>query len=133
MSVRAKDSEPVEVQAAGASEQQKRTVFRAVPVFDTLSRDRGGGFSSGVAERLKTLNSGGELGRGVAARVRSPVGATSPGRHACLASGVVRARDRIGDERRAGAGPGHLIFAPVPGALGAAQARIGRARSQRRL
>jgi hypothetical protein len=132
MSIPHQDSKPAETQDAGASEQQKRTVFRAVPVFDTLSRDRVGGFSSGAAERLETLNSGGELGRVVAARVRSPVGATSPGRHVCLASGVVRPRDRKGDERGADAGPGRLIFAPVPGALGAAQARVGRARSQRR-
>ncbi len=34
MSVRAKESEPVEAQAKGANELQKRTVFRAVPVFD---------------------------------------------------------------------------------------------------
>jgi len=114
-------------------EPPRRTVFRAVSVFDTLSRDRVGGFSSGVPERLETLNSCGELGRLVAARVRSPVGATSPGRHVCLASGVGRARVRIGDERDVSAGPGHLIFAPVPGALGAAQARVGRARSKRRL
>jgi hypothetical protein len=39
MSVPAKDSESVEAQAAGASEQQKRTVFRAVPVFDVAQTD----------------------------------------------------------------------------------------------
>jgi len=39
MSVRAKDSEPVEAQAAGASEPQRRTVFRAVPVFDVAQTD----------------------------------------------------------------------------------------------
>jgi hypothetical protein len=38
MSVR-KESEPVEVQDTGASEQQKRTVFRAVPVFDVSQTD----------------------------------------------------------------------------------------------
>lgn len=127
MSVRGREIAEQQAPASGDSEQQRRTIFRAVAVFDTLSRDRVGGFSSGAAERLKTLNSGGELGRGVAARVRSPVGATSPGRHACLASGVVRPRDRNCDERGTAAGPVRLIFAPVPGAWGAAQARIGRA------
>jgi hypothetical protein len=39
MSVRAKNSEPVEAHDAGASEQQKRTVFRAVPVFDVAQTD----------------------------------------------------------------------------------------------
>jgi len=41
--------------------------FRAVPVFDTLSRDRVGGFPSGAAERPEMLNGGGGLGHLVAA------------------------------------------------------------------
>ncbi len=42
---------------------EERLLFRSVPVFDTLSRDRRVGLSRGAVGRLETLN-GGELDRG---------------------------------------------------------------------
>jgi hypothetical protein len=71
---------------AGADPATKpKAFYRLEPVFDTLSRDMGRVSNSAVA-RLSSES--GRRGRWVAAaRVRSPVGATSPCRRAPLRGG----------------------------------------------
>jgi hypothetical protein len=59
MPTRRRDSDP----AAETDEEQRRVLFRAVPVFDTLSRDPGG-VSNGAIARLSSETAGRGNGRG---------------------------------------------------------------------